>query len=78
MKLDPNPNLMKRIATTSGGAVLESADPDELAKQLSDQLARSRPEQIRTTTAWDRWWVLAGVLALWACTWGLRRSSGLV
>jgi hypothetical protein len=78
LKLDANPNLMKRIATTSGGAALESADPDELARQLADQLARSQPEQIRTTTAWDRWWVLAGVLGLWACTWGLRRSSGLV
>lgn len=78
LKLDANPNLMKRISSMSGGGVLESATPDELAEQLSDHLSRSRPEQVRTTTAWDRWWVLAGLLFLWSGTWGLRRRSGLV
>jgi hypothetical protein len=69
---------MRRISTLSGGAVLESATPEEIANQISEQLARSRPEQVRTTTAWDRWWVLAAVFGLWACSWGLRRWSGLV
>ncbi len=78
LKLDANPALMKRISAASGGVALESASAEELAAQLSEHLAHSRQEQIRTATAWDRWWVLAGVFGLWGCSWGLRRWSGLI
>ncbi|MBW3540920.1 MAG: hypothetical protein KY476_11670, partial [Planctomycetes bacterium] len=72
------PDLMARIARDSGGSVIESGDPAAVADRFRSHLARSRPERVRRIAAWDRWWVLAGVLALWACAWGLRRHTGLV
>jgi len=78
LDVDARPDLMKRIAETSGGAMLDAADPDELAEQFQEHLTRSRPPRVRRTTAWDRWWVLLAVVGMWAITWGVRRSSGLV
>lgn len=78
LRLEANPNLMKQVAVRSGGAGLSAATPDEIATLVDEHLARLRPEQYRTTTAWDRWWVLAGVFALWSVSWGYRRSRGLI
>jgi hypothetical protein len=73
-----NRQLMQRLAEVSGGAVLETASPDEIAARMDRLLGRLRPEQVRDTPAWDRWWVLVGMFAVWAVSWGLRRNSGLV
>jgi hypothetical protein len=78
LQLDANPALMKRVAEASGGAALESASPDEVSRHLEKYLAASHPEQIRSTAAWDRWWVLAAMFGMWSATWVVRRSSGLV
>jgi hypothetical protein len=72
------PDLMARIARSTGGRELKSNDPGEIADSFLEQVDKIRPEQIRRTTAWDRWWVLASVLILWTITWSVRRSSGLV
>jgi hypothetical protein len=72
------PDLMDLIARDSGGAVLESSDPAQLRTQLRDYLAASRPLRSARITAWDRWWILLFVFALWGTTWGMRRWSGLV
>jgi hypothetical protein len=72
------PATMAWIAQSSGGAVLEQADPGTLARQFDEHLVRSRPERIVRTPAWDRWWVLVGVFAIWGTSWGLRRWSGLI
>lgn len=72
------PEEVQRIAQRSGGEVLDDDDPDALAEQFDEHLDRSRPARTAQTTAWDRWWVLAGAFALWATAWGLRRRSGLV
>ena len=78
LQLDANPALMKRLADASGGAALESASPEEVSRHLEKYLAGSHPEQVRTTAAWDRWWVLAAMFGMWSATWIVRRSSGLV
>jgi hypothetical protein len=78
LQLDANPALMKRLAEASGGAALESASPEEVTRHLEKYLAASHPEQIRSTSAWDRWWILAAMLGTWGATWIVRRSSGLV
>ena len=78
LELSPRPDLMKWIADVSGGAALESADPDALARQFDEHLVRSRPERVIRTPVWDRWWVLTAAFAFWTTTWGLRRRSGLV
>ena len=72
------PNAMKLIAQDSGGAVLETLDPQMLAQQFDQHLSRTRPERTAQTMAWDRWWVLLGAFAIWGAAWGLRRRSGLV
>ncbi len=78
LHLVANTNLMDRLAASSGGATLETASAEEVAAKMDRHLARARPEQFRLTTAWDRWWVLLGVFALWGCAWGVRRHGGLV
>jgi hypothetical protein len=72
------PDLMARISEQTGGTALAADEPASLAEQFREHLARSRPERVRRITAWDRWWILAGVFVVWSSAWGLRRSSGLV
>lgn len=70
-------DLMRRVAEVSGGAVLQLNDVarlDEIVRkwQASRLLAhRQRP-------LWDRWWVLAALLALLGAEWWFRRREGLL
>ncbi len=72
------PDLMARIAQESGGAVLATGSSRELTTQLAAARARSRTEQVLRYPAWDRWWLLAAIVAAWGTAWMLRRSAGLV
>jgi hypothetical protein len=72
------PALMKLIAETSGGAVLDDPDPRTLAEHFDRHLVQTRPERIVRAMAWDRWWMLAVALGIWGSAWALRRWSGLV
>jgi hypothetical protein len=78
LDVDAQPANMTDIAQVSGGAVLEQAEPQELAKRFDEHIQRSRPERVIRTAAWDRWWLLVGAFALWGTSWGLRRWSGLI
>ena len=78
VELTANPGLMAQIAEVSGGAVVAGLDPAGIAAKLDEHLAQNRQERVRKSCAWDRWWVIVGVFAVWTCTWGLRRRSGLV
>jgi len=78
LEVRARPDVMRLLADGSGGAVLETDDPEQLARQFDAHLASSRPIRTVRTTAWDRWWVLAGAFMLWGAAWGLRRRSGLV
>jgi len=72
------PADMAWIAQVSGGAALEEAGPQDVAKVFDEHIQRSRPERVIRTAAWDRWWLLVGALALWGTSWGIRRWSGLM
>jgi hypothetical protein len=72
------PDLMRRIAMESGGAVLTAANLDQLTGHFDRYLSDARPPRSSRTPAWDRWWVLAGLLAVWCVAWSIRRQSGLV
>ena len=72
------PDLMAYIAAETSGTVLAQDSPSQLAREFEEHLVRSRPTKVRRLTAWDRWWVLAGIVAVWGTAWGLRRSSGLI
>lgn len=78
LDLKARPDLMARIAEESGGAVLAGDDFSDLARVLDQHWERTKSRQVKRVEAWDRWWVLAGVIGLWALAWGLRRSSGLI
>jgi hypothetical protein len=72
------PLTMKWIAESSGGSVLEPAEPRTLARLFDEHIQRSRPERVVRASAWDRWWLLLAAFALWGTTWGARRWSGLI
>ena len=77
--LQARPDLMQRIASDSGGGVLGAADPvGDLTTQFKHAISRAHPPQIEHTSAWDRWWLLMGVLGIWGISWALRRSGGLI
>jgi hypothetical protein len=72
------PDLMARIAQQSGGAVLFTGSPGELVAQLQAARARSGTEQVLRYPAWDRWWLLLGIVMLWVSPWKIRRTAGLI
>jgi hypothetical protein len=78
LNLAARPDLMKRIADDSGGAALADDAVDTIERKFDEHMEKTRPAAIRRTTAWDRAWVLAAMLALWGITWAMRRSGGLV
>ncbi|HEV3257078.1 MAG TPA: vWA domain-containing protein [Gemmataceae bacterium] len=78
LDLKARPDLMARIAAESGGAILDAATPPEVVKQLQEHLDRGKAQQVRRVSAWDRWWVLAGVILVFGAGWTTRRSGGLV
>ena len=78
LELSANEPLLKRLADMTGGAIMNTDSQNEVATQIDQQLSRNRPEQVRTTSAWDRMWVMGVVLGLWAVSWAVRRSSGLI
>ena len=76
-ELSADPELMKELAETSGGTVVNAGDiarmPDvvqrwEAARQLAH---RQRP-------MWDRWWVIGAMFVLLGAEWWLRRREGLL
>lgn len=78
LDLRARPDLMARIADGSGGATLGDDVVREVKTKFADYRTRTHPPQVIRTPAWDRWWVLAGVIGLWAVSWFVRRSGGLV
>jgi len=76
-ELGADPETMRRLAEISGGQVLNASDvarmPEVVRKwEAARQLAhRQRP-------VWDRWWVMAAMIALLGVEWWLRRREGLL
>ena len=71
----PNHELLNRVASISGGKVLE--DPDELAALLTGRPETHGPPTRELTPAWSRWWLWLCVLALLSTEWVWRRVTGL-
>lgn len=76
--LSADPAWLEGLAATSGGAVVSE---DELVEMLG---ARREDGQIAETSkavwipAWDRWWLLLAIAALFSGEWYLRRRAGLM
>jgi hypothetical protein len=78
LDIKARPDLMARIAASSGGLVLDKLPTSEIAKSLVAQVAGNRPDRVKRTMAWDRWWVLSLLIAVWTACWIVRRRGGLV
>lgn len=78
LDLNARPDLMQRIAKDSGGQILDSAAVGKIGDNFRQHLALSRPPQIQRVAVWDRWYILIGVLGVWAASWAIRRKSGLI
>ena len=80
LEIDARGDLMRwLIAQPSGGAVIDGPEvANQLSRAFEQRREASRPPQVLRTTAWDRWWVLAGVFGCWALAWSQRRRLGLV
>jgi hypothetical protein len=70
-----NEQVLRRIATASGGSYL----PAQEAAQLSTLLASAEPEPSapELQELWHNVWIFAGVMMLLAAEWTLRRRWGL-
>jgi hypothetical protein len=71
-------DLLRMVAEESGGELLNGEEPRQLLDKFEEFLEANLPERTLRTTAWDRWWVLAGVFGIWAAAWTVRRRGGLV
>jgi len=71
-----DPDLMRQIATITGGAALK---PDEL-QAWAQRLAERRfgdLTQTRSITLWDNWWALLAFVGFLTAEWALRKRWGL-
>jgi hypothetical protein len=76
-ELSADPVLMRKLAETSGGAVLNANDIARLPEILRHWESARQLSQ-RQQPVWDRWWVLAGLIAMLGAEWWLRRREGLL
>jgi len=76
-ELGADPETMRQLAEISGGKILRESDVSRLP-ELVRQWEIARQLTHRQETAWDKWWVLTGLLALLGVEWWLRRREGLL
>jgi uncharacterized membrane protein len=71
----PDHDLLRRIASESGGTVLKGAND---LTALIERLPRlTAPPEIKTTPAWSVWWLLALLIVLLTIEWVWRRRIGM-
>src|SRR5262245_7877779 len=76
-ELSADPELMRQLATISGGAVLSANDVARLP-DIVQRWEAARQLAHRQQPVWDRWWLLAAMVALLGVEWWLRRKEGLL
>jgi hypothetical protein len=78
LELDSRPDMMRRVAETSGGHVVDPSKVGDLADEFRRRVTEGRQTKETRTTLWDRPAVLLTILSAWLCCWIVRRRSGLV
>lgn len=78
IELGARPDIMKRIANDSGGMIITGSSPEDFLAHFRLAQEKNRPERIRRSPGWDRWWACLAVLGTWCCSWSIRRSGGLI
>ncbi|MFM2143026.1 MAG: hypothetical protein RLZZ476_1570 [Verrucomicrobiota bacterium] len=74
-KLEPNRELMQRLAADTGGQMLSLKDIGQLPALLRN--IRVPVEQTLATPLWHTPWVFAAILMLLLAEWMIRRKGGL-
>ncbi len=77
LALDARPDLMRRLAEESGGAVLEPSEVEQVVARFQERIQQRRPAESRRVTLWDRPLVMLATLGAWMTTWIVRRRQGL-
>ncbi len=78
LEADSRPDLMKRIATISGGEALRLDQVGTVVDRFEQKLYENRPPQIIRTTLWDRPIVMLAILGAWITSWIVRRRNGAI
>ncbi len=78
LDVNPRDDLLAAVAEQSGGQVLADMSAMQIAEMIETQITDGLPIETRRTPAWDRWWVLAGIIGMWTAAWTIRRKSGLI
>lgn len=76
-ELSADPELMARLAETSGGAAIRLEDIARLP-ELVKRWEAQRQIAHRQQPVWDSWWLMSLILALLGAEWWLRRREGLL
>jgi hypothetical protein len=76
-ELSADPEMMRQLAETSGGAVVGAADVARLP-EIVRQREAARLLSPERQSVWDRWWVMLGIFGLLGAEWWLRRREGLL
>lgn len=74
-RLEPNRDLMKRIANETGGKMVALQDISQLPEMLKN--IRVPVEVTLATPLWHTPWIFAAILLLLLGEWALRRKGGL-
>lgn len=75
--LSADPELMRRLAELADGQALSPAEVADLPAVVKRWRA-TRQISTRKSSLWDRWWLLAGIVAAFGAEWFLRRREGLL
>lgn len=78
LEVDARPDLMRRLSLTSGGQTIDESEIEKIVDRFQERLQANRPTQVIRKSVWDQPVVLLGVLGIWACSWVIRRRTGLV
>jgi uncharacterized membrane protein len=73
--LRPNLDLLKRVATATGGQIVPASDLDAFAASLPTRLGEVTEPYVRPL--WHQSWVFLLAIACLTAEWGLRRWKGL-
>jgi len=74
----PDPDLMRSIASLSGGRAVSLASIDELAAEFPGDEERREPISSELRDAWDNWITLLLALGILSVEWILRKRFELV
>ncbi len=76
-ELSADPEMMRKLAGISGGAVVGKNDIARMP-EIVKRWEEARQLSHRRQWVWDSWWILAGLVGVLGGEWWLRRQEGLL